>query len=143
MTQGQAGRGELTAGNVMPDPFQVANTLSECLQMFRGMSSPATYQTDRTVPSQRRQLMSASFRNYNWLSHTYQCQEESAQVAATRGKRVSAEGTRRGGRGECCSPVWPLAQQTPHWEAGAQHYFRGLLQQHPLQCGETPQAAAD
>lgn len=44
----------------MPDPFQVADTLSECLQMYSGMSSPATCQTDRTVPSQ---LTSASLRN--------------------------------------------------------------------------------
>lgn len=58
-----------------------------------------------------------------------------------RGARAGALGGR--GRGNCCSPVWPLAQQPPHWEAGAQHCFQGPPQQHPPQCGGIPQAAAD
>lgn len=45
--------------------------------------------------------------------------------------------------GDPCSPVWPLAQQSPHREAGAQHCSQGRLQQHPPQHGGTPLAAAD
>lgn len=50
-------------------------------------------------------------------------QEELKSEGEARGRAGGSVKRRQGSI--WCSPVWPLAQQPPHWEVGAQHCSQG------------------
>lgn len=111
--------------------FQVADALSE----GTGTSSP-----DRTVPTSPMRLVPASETQLGSPSPGLQ----SLAMQAGRHMRGRARGVRGRaglGRGAQCSPVWPLAQQPPGWERGAQHCFQGPLLQPPPPHEGAPPAA--